>query len=331
MRILIVGFGSIARRHLQQLKAIDPAGEVAVLRRETSSPDLGEFKPLVARVFLKEAEALAWRPEAVLIANPAPLHVPTALRFAGMGCHLFIEKPLADNEQGLDALAALTEEKGLVVQVGYVLRFLKPLEAMKNFIGADRLGRIFSLRAAVGQNLRTWRAGQDYRQGVTASAGLGGGVVLELSHELDYAVWLLGPVARVQAMTATAGDLGVTVEDVAEILVQFRSGAIGNIHLDMLDHASHRQCRIIGEKGTLEWSKEKAHQVSFYDAAAGQWSQVWGGVIDYNDMYRSQLEYFLECIRSRRTSRVSLAQGRQALELALAVKQSSLTGREVVL
>ena len=331
MRFLIVGFGSIAKRHLRQLKAIDPAFEIAVLRQKTSSADLGEFQPLVARVFLSEAEALAWSPDAVLVTNPSPFHVSTAISFARIGSHLFIEKPLSDEEQGLDALENLVAQKILVFQVGFVLRFMEPFLAIKNFLDAGRLGKIFSLRAAVGQNLKSWRGGKDHRQSVTALPELGGGVVLELSHEFDYALWFLGAVNRVQALTATVSDLGVAVEDVAEIQLGFKSGSVGNIHLDMFDHARNRNCRIVGEKGTLVWSLEDDHKVRFFDAATQAWTLVWDGAFDHDKMFRSQMEHFIACIKAKCTPCVSMADGRRALELALAVKRSAVERREVLL
>ncbi len=331
MRLLIVGFGSIARRHLRQLKAIDPAFEVAVLRQKTSSADLGEFQPLVNRVFLNEAEAMDWQPKAVLVTNPSPFHMPTAINFARIGSHLFVEKPLSDDDDGLDELQQIVMEKKLVLQVGYVLRFMKPFLAIKDFIDAGRMGRIFSLRAAVGQTLKAWRTGKDHRRSVSALAELGGGVVLELSHELDYALWFLGGASRVQALTATVGDLGVAVEDIAEIQLGFKSGAVGNIHLDMFDHARNRYCRIVGEKGTLVWSLEDDYKVRFFDVATQQWSLIWDGVFNYEDMFKAQMEHFFACVSAGRIPCVSMTEGRRVLELALAVKRSASQRREVLL
>ena len=319
------------RSHLRQLKAIDPAFEVAVLRQSTSSTDLGELQPLIARVFLSEAQALDWRPDAVLVTNPSPLHIRTAMTFGGRGSHLFIEKPLSDNVQDLDALKKLVVDNGLIVQVGYVLRFMDPFLAIKAFLDSGRLGRVFSLRAAVGQDLRTWRVGKDYHQTVTALRGLGGGVVLELSHELDYALWFMGPVASVQALTGTVGNLGVEVEDLAEVQVKFTAGTVGNIHLDMLDAAQNRSCRIVGQNGTLVWSSEDGNKVKFFEALTSQWLPVWDGLLEADKMFRLQMEHFIECVKVRRVPQVTIDDGRRALELALAVKRSALERREVLL
>ena len=331
MRFLIVGFGGIAKRHLRQLKAIDAGFEVAVLRQKTLNADLGEFQPLISGVFLSEPDALAWKPDAVLVTNPSPFHVPTAITFGRAGSHLFIEKPLSDDSDGLDALEKLATNKKLILQVGYVLRFMEPFLAVKAFLDSGRIGKIFSLRTAVGQNLRIWRTGKDYCQSVTASSELGGGVVLELSHELDYALWFLGAVSRVQAFTATVSNLGVEVEDIAEVQMGFKNGAVGNIHLDMFDYASNRTCRIVGEKGTLVWSLEDEYRVRFFDAVTQQWAVVWNGPFDYEKMFRLQMEHFIESICAKRQPRVTLTDGRRALELALAVKHSAREHREVVL
>ena len=94
MRVLIVGLGSIARRHIQNLKSIEPTIEIAVWRQHSRSPDLQDLASLVSRVVFQLGDALTWMPDAALITNPASLHIETGLALAQEGVHLFIEKPL---------------------------------------------------------------------------------------------------------------------------------------------------------------------------------------------------------------------------------------------
>ena len=115
MRFVIVGFGSIGRRHLQRIKSVYPQAKVSVLRQKTKSGNLGGLNHLVDEVFFDINKALAWKPDAVVIANPAPFHVPTALKFAKANVHLFVEKPLSDSLEGIDVLIKECKKRNLVL------------------------------------------------------------------------------------------------------------------------------------------------------------------------------------------------------------------------
>jgi predicted dehydrogenase len=149
--------------------------------------------------------------------GPASIHLSHAHEAAAAGAHLFIEKPLANTADGIPSLLAECRAKGLTVLVAYNFRFYPPLQILRDAVLSGRIGRVVSVRAEVGQYLPDWRPGADYRQGVTARAELGGGALLELSHEIDYIRWIIGEVTAVGARVARLGNLEIDVEDVAEI------------------------------------------------------------------------------------------------------------------
>ncbi|HSD82466.1 MAG TPA: Gfo/Idh/MocA family oxidoreductase, partial [Anaerolineae bacterium] len=276
-------------------------------------------------------EALAAQPEAVLITNPALLHIETALTMARQGTHLFIEKPLSNTLDGIDELMELCSRSSRVLMVGYNFRFYEPLQKIQAVLSAGEIGRILSIQARVGQYLPNWRSNKDYRQGVSARKELGGGVVLELSHELDYVRWLVGEVKAVSAQAGHLSDLEIDVEDTAEIILEFENGAFGSIHMDMVDRAATRTCRIVGTDGTLTWDGP-THEVRIYSAARDAWSELHpASKIDPNTMYLAELQHFFECIREKRMPVISAADGRRVLEIALAVRQSAQERRTISL
>ncbi len=183
MKFLVIGAGNIARRHIRNLKQLLPTAAITLWRRQPGidDPDLAR---LIQRVVTSEAEAFLEQYDAAIVASPAPLHVPTAQQLAEKGVHLFIEKPFSNTLDGIDTLITTCEKNNCVLMVGYNLRFHAALQAMHAAIG--RIGRVLSLRAEVGQYLPDWRPGKDYRTSVSAQWRLGGGVIFELSHELDY-------------------------------------------------------------------------------------------------------------------------------------------------
>jgi predicted dehydrogenase len=326
MRVLLVGLGSIGRRHLSNLKQIDPALQIMVWHQHTRSVDV----PAGAdRVVDNLKAALASRPDVALIAGPAVTHIETGLALARAGVHLFIEKPLSHDLQHVETLIAECHQRNLVLMVGYNLRFCEPLQIMQQAASAGRIGRIVGLRAEVGQYLPDWRAGSDYRQGVSAQRELGGGAILELSHELDYAGWLMGEVKAVSAQADRVGDLEVDVEDLAEITLRFQSGAIGNVHVDMLQRSATRTCRLIGIDGTLIWDAI-SNQVRLFEAKINAWIDLHPAItIDRNAMYIAELKHFFECVANRTRPLISGEDGRRVVQIALAAKQSA-SGQRVI-
>lgn len=323
LRFLVVGLGSIGRRHIHNLKAINPGFRVAVWRKKHPGEDLGDVSPLIDQVVTSLDEALAFHPDAALVTNPAHLHVETGLELAQKGVHLFIEKPLSNTMEGVDSLLDLCRSSGVVLMVGYNFRFYEPLRRMKQAIAGGSIGRIMALRAEVGQYLPEWRPGVDYRRSVSARQDLGGGAVLELSHEFDYARWLAGEVESVSAQIGRLSDLEIDVEDTAEIILKFTSGAIGSVHVDMVQRPTTRICRIVGTEGTLTWDWSQ-HQVKHFDNETGAWSDLHPAMdIDRNAMYVDELRHFISCVCSGATAEIGGDDARRVLEIALAVKQSS--------
>jgi len=323
MRVLVVGLGSIGRRHIKNLKAVDRSLEVALLRQRSKSRDMGDVGGLLTQVFFDEQKALAWKPQVVVIANPAPLHIATAMRFAQAGAHLFIEKPLSVSLKGIDRLQALCRRKKLVVMVGYVLRFAPPLTAVKKVLDQGRIGRLLSVQASVGRYLPAWRKG-DYRTQVTARRKLGGGVILELSHELDYVRWLAGEVKAIQGMKGKLSDFDIDVEDIAHIQMRHGKGVLSQIHLDMVDHAPNRGCRLIGTKGTVVWESVLGeHAVRLWTAGAEKWRTIYKDKqLDVNAMHKAQWKHFLSCVRKKQKPQVSLNDAKRVLELSLKVLEA---------
>lgn len=331
MRILVVGLGSIAHRHIQNLKLIDPSIQIAVWRQKSKSKNLQELSPLVDQVMHSLNDAVAWKPNAALITNPASLHVEVGLALAEQNTHLFIEKPLSNVLNGVNELLGLCRRRSLVLMVGYNFRFYRPLQKMRQALAEGQIGQPLSLRAEVGQFLPRWRSDNDYRQSVSAQSELGGGAVLELSHELDYARWLMGEVKKVSAQVAHLSELDMDAEDIAEIILQFDNGALGSIHLDMIQRSATRICRIIGTEGTLEWDWF-SHSVRLFSATTNTWSDLQSPrPIDRNEMYVAELQHFLDCIIRNLPPLVSGEDGRRALEIALAVKESSRSQQVVEL
>lgn len=323
-KVLVVGLGNIGRRHIKNIKTYNKRIKVGVLRQHSQNTALGDVERYVDSIFFSQKEALNFQSEAVFITNPAPFHVKPALTFAQRGCHLFVEKPLSVSTTGIDVLLETCRRKKVILMVGYVLRFFKPLQIIKSVIADGEIGRILSIRACVGKFLPDWRPQNDYRRNVTARRELGGGVVFELSHELDYFRWLVGEVDEVSAVLDKTSNLDINVEDVAEINLRFKNGAIGHIHLDMVDRSGNRSCRVIGTKGTLLWDASFGHATKlFTDKYKDGRDLLPPNSIDYQEMYHEEIKHFFNCIRLKKQPLIDGNEGKRIVEIALAVKRSA--------
>ncbi len=328
MIALIIGLGNIGYRHLRNLKSIIPDTYITVWHQR-SKEGTSEVSPCIDSVVYSLEDAISIKPDIAIVASPASSHIETGLDLAKEGIHLFIEKPLSDDLEKVDELIELCKEKSLVLMVGYNFRFYYPLQIVKNALMEGKIGRVLTFRVEVGQYLPEWRINKDYRGCASARKDLGGGAVLELSHELDYVRWLIGEVNSVTAIVDHLSDLDIDVEDVAEILLRMACGAIGSIHLDMIQKPPIRICRIIGEMGTLEWDGS-SHRVRLFSNEKGIWEDLVPAMaIDRNDMYIAELRNFLDCVKGNQSSLVNVNDARRVLELTLAVKESSRIGTAI--
>ena len=322
MKILVVGCGSIGERHINNLIDISSHNIIAF---DTSKERLDVIKERYNVETCGNIErCFDYGIDAVIVCTPPSTHIQIADQAISNGAHVFIEKPISDRLDDLDELIKKAVNNKKIISVGYCFRFSEGLKMAKNFIDSGKLGRILSVKAEFGQYLPDWRPWQNYKQSYTAKKELGGGIILDGSHEIDYLYWLTGDVNDVFCFADKISDLEVETEDTAEILLRFSNGAIGEIHLDFTQRVYSRNCKIIGEKGTLIWDFGE-QTVRFYLANSKEW-EIYDVDSDANLMYIEEMKHFLECIDNSSIPLIDAIQGRRVLEIALAAKESSEKG-----
>jgi predicted dehydrogenase len=280
-------------------------------------------------VFTGISDAIEAKPDAAIISVPTAFHVDYALDLARAGCHLFIEKPLSNSMEGVLELERLARKNNLIVLMGYDLHFDPGLVKAKALLEQNAIGHVVSIQAQVGQYLPDWHPWEDYRDSVSAKVETGGGVVLDLSHELDYVTWLKGesPTA-VAAFCGKLSDLEIETEDIAAILLQFGTDAIGSVHMDYIQRVASRTCRIIGEEGTIEWDYF-GNTLRWYLAKDQEWQQFHYPEYSRSDRFRDEMVHFLSCLEGREEPKSNLQDGIRTLRLALAVKKAA-SGEKVI-
>lgn len=297
-RILIVGKGSIGQLHLKIVKEVLPESEVRIFHYKSDREPSSLRVPIISGC----QELLDFNPQIAILANPSPMHVSTGLMLADLvGCHLLVEKPLSGSFAGAAALVERMYEKKLILQVAYNLRFLPSLQNFRQRILDNEIGEVLSVRCEVGQYLPSWRP-TDYRASVSARAELGGGVLLELSHELDFLQWIFGSVEWVNAWVGRLSALEVDVEDSAAVLLGFAEKApgravIATLNMDFIRHDATRTCTAIGDKGSIRWNGISG-TVDTKLNGSNEWCPSTNLPHQREDSYRAQLLHFLSKIRA---------------------------------
>jgi predicted dehydrogenase len=284
-----------------------------------------------ARVFGALADAWSWSPDVALVTVPNSLHLPLALEAARRDCHLFIEKPLSHRLNGLGELLSVVDERSLVTLVGCNMRFHPGIRKIKSLLDEGTIGRVVSARVEGGQYLPDWHPWEDYRHGYSARRDLGGGIILDGVHEIDYLRWILGEVGLVACLSGRLARLEIDTEDTAGILLRFLNGTIGELHMDYVQRAYSRTCQIIGDEGTIRWDYTSG-EVRCYTAAAQGW-QVFPNPPGWeaNQMYLDEMRHFLKCIAGEEKPLADVYEGKRTLEVALAAKESAASRRMIQL
>ena len=328
MNVLVVGLGSIGKRHLTNIFRVDSGARVTVWHQSGRLHPDESLHPGVEVVNTFD-DAIRANPQVAILSNPASAHVQTAVSLAELGIHLLIEKPLSNRLDRIEQLVATCREHSVQVMLGYNFRFYQPLMVMRQAMLNQAIGKVLFARAEVGQYLPDWRPGQDYRQVVSARQDLGGGVLLELSHEVDYSRWFFGEVAAVSATVQRIGRLEIDVDDYAEMILEYDSGIFQSIHLDMLRRAPKRVFEINGENGILVWDGI-SHEVSLFSAEKRHWSKIFtDDALDRNEMYLAELRHFFACVRQNCQPAPGLLDGIQALEVIFAAQRAEERGCRV--
>lgn len=318
MIALVIGYGSIGKRHAENLKKL---GIDVVLYRSKTGPHSG-FKEYYD---LDEALKIA---DIVLITNPTSLHLQTAMKVAEAGKPMFIEKPLSHNLDDVDKFLKLVKKKEIPVMIGYNMRFHPALKRIKQLVEKKTVGKVLTANVSVGSYLPDWHPKQDYRTSYSSSSALGGGVLLDLSHEIDTALWLFGKAHYVSSVLGKVSNLSVDVEDVANLILEMKNDVVVEIHMDYLQKPAERSIEILCSEGTIKWSSNDNIVRMFY-AKTDEWLSSPLDKFDNNHMYVEEVQHFIDCVKSSVKPIISEVDGKAVLDIVTAAKLSAKSGKVV--
>jgi len=318
MNVLVVGYGSIGRRHVDNLLKLKHIDQITVCSNHHDSfqnhPEKEKLKLVRSLEELSSMTSHGRQFRFAIVANETYKHTETANVLANSGVHLFIEKPLSHSLKDAISLRKILANKEIKIFIAYNLRFLGAIQYIKNQISAGVIGSLYFAEIEVGQYLPLWRPLSDYRDSYSARKEQGGGAASDLSHEIDYMRYLFGDPVSWKIMKSKVSDLDIDSEDLFKGIYRFPSGFLCSVHADYIRHNKKRGMNIVGSEGTIECDliqnyikvQKNSGEISVIEDAH---------LFDVDESYRSELKHLIECIENDKTPQITLDDGIEVLKL----------------
>jgi len=325
--ILIVGAGSVGKRHAQNLanlgsrtSFVDPRPD----RRQEAADITGTVNTYddMASAFGEGAGF-----DGVVIASPTAFHVEQAMAALENKIPVLLEKPVSRNADEAQQLLEFQQDCGIPVLLGYTWRWWPPLVRVRELLAAKVIGKLHSVRFVMGAHLEDWHPWEAYQDFFMANQALGGGALLDESHWLDLMLWLFGMPAGLYAHVEKISSLEISSDDNVDMIIVFPDNLRVTIHLDLYSRPHEKYIRFIGENGTLLWTVEPNRV-----AVSSEMSENWESTefeCERNDMFALVAREFLDVIDGNPVRTCTLQDGVNVMRLIEAARASHQQGQFV--
>jgi predicted dehydrogenase len=329
--ILIVGSGSVGRRHARNLSALgcriscmDPRQD----RRE----ELARETPVVKAHATMDTALNGAGLDGVVVGSPTVFHVEQSTAALNAGLPVLLEKPVAIGLGEAEALSrAVREAPGGAhrLLMGYTWRWWPPLARVRELLAQGAIGRLLHVQFHMSAHLADWHPWERYQDFFMASRALGGGALLDESHWIDLMLWLVGKPDWVMGEVGRISGLEIETDDNVDILAGLVDGPRVTLHLDLYGRPHEKSMRFEGSEGTLLWSDDP-NRIAIGRGSAKEWQEQ-TFVCERNEMFLAVAKEFLDVISGAPPRTCTLKDGVEALRVIEAVRRSSEQGRRVAL
>ncbi len=318
LRVAVAGYGSIGRRHVENLGALG-VEQITIVRRALGF-NLAFTPPLRATIVHTVEAALDRELDLAIVCNPTSLHLEAAQPFAAASVPVLIEKPIAASLEQLQEaerwLAGATSSIGMA----YCLRYHPAYLAARDALHDGSMGDLLSARTWFESYLPDWHPWEDYRVSYASRPELGGGVLPTLDHELDFLHWCLGTAIQVRGWSARSGALEMPADDLSELDMCFANDVRTKTRLSLCRRDRSRGFVFVGTRGALNFDWEVGRLVWQPAQGDGDLAKiVWqDGGYDVNRMYLDLLRDALDAVIAKRDLPIPWPAGLEALRSAAA-------------
>lgn len=314
LKVLVVGCGSIGKRHIRILYDL---GVKNIMVSDNNEEQIDLIKQEFPNVKIAANYEIGLQlNDIAFILTPTKFHIPMALKAVEAGCHVFIEKPLSLNMDGVEELEKLACETGKKVMVGFCFRYHEGIKRAKQIVESGKIGRLISIRALMGEHFPEIRP--DYKSLYYAKYS----GAFELIHDLDLAIWFAGQsVRKVYSVFGSFSDIGIEAPDIAELLLEFEDRCVATVHLDFFQIPRRRYIELIGSKSVLiiEFGSWDEFTISLYIKESKEWeSNTYQSNRD--DMFKEEDLEFLESVVYDKPIICDIREGCKSLKVMEAVQ-----------
>jgi len=299
MRVLIIGLGSIAQKHIKALKILDKSVILFALRSNIKAENINGVQNIYS---FEEIHKLNL--DFIIISNPTGLHFQTLERLKEFKLPLFIEKPLFDKTGVLQD--ELVKSINVTTYVACNIRFLDSIVKIKEIVKSERVNEV---NVYCGSYLPEWRPNIDYKTVYSSNKEMGGGVHIDLIHELDYVFWLFGIPKHTKSFFSNNSSLNISAHDYANYLWEYDKFAV-SIVLNYYRKNAKRSLEIVCESGTY-FIDLLNNTISFNDKIIFESSQR------IADTYNKQMIFFIHQVLKYNDDFNSINQANNILKLCL--------------
>jgi len=297
MKLLVVGTGSIGKRHLGNFQKYFDKCDIADSRDDRINECNKKFK--INNSFLSYDEAFRNNDyDVVLITLPPHLHLDVAKKAVKKDINLFIEKPLGMNNQGWLEIAKECSKKQLVNYVAYCHRHINYTKKFKEILDTKKFGKILNVSMKWGSYLPDWHPWEDYRSFYMAKKDQGGGALLDESHGLDLVRYFFGEVKEVFAIVDKTSELEISSDDHALLTLRMKDNTLVQINFDLVARVPSCKMEVTAENGTLIWDRVN-HKIQAYEIEKQKWEEDVYSKEDFLNMYINQTDYFIKCLKQK--------------------------------
>lgn len=308
MNILIIGLGSIARKHIDAIQALEIDAKIYALRSNKNVI----IEDKIENIFSLEHFDIPI--DFAIISNPTNLHYKYIQILAEKEIPLFIEKPALHSLENSDKLIQLVESNNVITYVACNLRFHPCLLFLKNYLKTEKT-RINEVNVYCGSYLPDWRLDKDFRKIYSANADMGGGVHLDLFHELDYTTWLFGFPNKSVSIKRNVSCLDIDAVDYANYCLEYHDFT-ANIVLNYYRKKTRRIIEIVSENQIL--LVDLVNNI-IVDEENNVLIKKTNFVI--NQTYEDQISYFINCLSLNQQPMNSLKESIEVLKIVLQNEQ----------
>ena len=327
--ILILGSGSVGRRHARNFHALGCHVSCMDPRRDRLEEAGRELSIKHQFTDLQAALSHAGEFSGVAVCSPPKFHVEQSQAALELGLPVLLEKPASVDAESCQPLQRTVQQGGKLL-LGYTYRWWPPIIRLKTLIDNGAVGSLRHARFVMSAHLADWHPWERYQDFFMASRELGGGALLDESHFIDLMLWFFGVPERVFARIDKISDLAIDTDDVVDIVATYPQGFRVTIHLDLFGRPHEKHITVAGETGTAQCLF--GPDVVRIGRTPGQEWETETFSVERNDMFMGVAREFLELIGgTRRESTCTILDGMTVLDVLGACRKSQGSRCEVVL